>query len=97
MESTGLFSISLSIAIGMMCICLVLILVRFIKGPRLPDRVISLDVFSASLLGILAVYSVISGVRAYLDVAIVLSLVTFMGTIAFVYYLLHQKNRDKTK
>lgn len=80
-----------------MCLCLVLILVRFIKGPNLPDRVISLDVFSASLLAILAVYSAISGVRAYLDVAIVLSLVTFMSTIAFVYYLLHQKNRDKTK
>lgn len=92
----NLINTSLSIAVGMLCICLALILVRFIKGPHLPDRVIALDVFSATLLGLLAVYSVISDVRAYLDVAIVLSLVTFMGTIAFVYYLLHQKNRDKT-
>lgn len=93
----NIFESALSIAIGILCICLVLILIRFIQGPSLPDRVISLDVFAATLLGVLAVYSVISDVQAYLDVAIVLSLVTFMGTIAFVYYLLHQKNRDKTK
>jgi len=91
----NLFETSLSIAIAALCICMVLILYRFIKGPSLPDRVIALDVFSAQLLGVLAIYSIISGVRDYLDVAIVLSLVTFMGTMAFAYYLLQDKKKDK--
>jgi multicomponent Na+:H+ antiporter subunit F len=91
----NLFEISLSIAIAALCICMVLILYRFIKGPSLPDRVIALDVFSATLLGVLAIYSIISKVQAYLDVAIVLSLVTFMGTMAFAYYLLQDKNKKR--
>lgn len=91
----NLFEISLSIAIAALCICMVLNLYRFIKGPSLPDRVIALDVFSATLLGVLAIYSIISNVQVYLDVAIVLSLVTFMGTMAFAYYLLQDKSKKK--
>lgn len=91
----SIFQISLAIAMGALSLSLIPTLIRFMRGPSLPDRVISLDVFSATLLALMAIYAVITGVQAFLDVAIVLSLVTFIGTMAFAYYLIHQKNRDK--
>lgn len=92
----SLFEITLSVAASILCIGLILILIRFMKGPSLPDRVIALDVFSVTLIAIIAIYAAITDVKAYLDVAIVLSLVTFIGTMAFVYYLLHGRDKDKT-
>ena len=87
----GGLTTTLWISMGFLLISVALVLVRFIRGPSLPDRVIALDVFSGNLLGILAVYSVVADLQSYLDVAIVLALIAFVGTIAFVYYLLKRK------
>jgi multicomponent Na+:H+ antiporter subunit F len=37
--------------------------------------------------GIIAVYSVATGQPIFLDVAIVLALIGFLGTVAFAYYI----------
>lgn len=79
-------------AIAVLCLCLAVTLVRFVKGPTLPDRVMALDVFSANLIGILVIFSIISGTPANLSVALLFSLVTFVGSMSFAYYLL-QKNK----
>jgi multicomponent Na+:H+ antiporter subunit F len=72
-----------------------LTLVRFFKGPSLPDRVISLDVFSANLLAVLAIYSVLSEEKAYLNVALIMSLIAFVGTMTFAYYLVQKREKSK--
>jgi multicomponent Na+:H+ antiporter subunit F len=74
---------------------MILTLIRFIKGPSLPDRVISLDVFSGNLLVVLAIYSILSGEKAYLNVALTMSLVAFVGTMTFAYYLVQKRNQHK--
>mgnify|MGYP002651794816 CR=1 len=84
-----------NIAIVIMSISMLLTLVRFIKGPSLPDRVISLDVFSANLLAVLAIYSIISEQKAYLNVALSISLVAFVGTMTFAYYLVQKRNKHQ--
>lgn len=61
--------------------------VRLVRGPSLPDRVVALDLMATLIIAISAVYSVVTDQPAYLDVAIVLALITFLGTVAFAYYL----------
>jgi multicomponent Na+:H+ antiporter subunit F len=87
------FTLAAYIAICIIGVSTALTLVRFIKGPSLPDRIISLDVFSANLLVILAIYSILSDEKAYLDIALILALVAFIGTMSFAYYLV-QKSDD---
>ncbi len=89
------FTISSYIAIGIISFSMVLTLIRFVKGPSLPDRVISLDVFSANLLVFLAVYSVLAGEVTYLNVALLMSLVIFVGTMTFAYYLVQKRYKHK--
>jgi multisubunit Na+/H+ antiporter MnhF subunit len=58
-------------------------LVRFLRGPTLSDRIIAFDVLGimgVSLLVILALYFQRS---IYLDVALVFSLIGFLGTTIF--------------
>lgn len=61
--------------------------VRIARGPSLPDRVVALDLMATFIIAISAVYSVASGQPSYLDAAVVLALITFLGTVAFAFYL----------
>jgi multicomponent Na+:H+ antiporter subunit F len=60
---------------------------RLVRGPRLPDRVVALDLMSTQGVGICAVYAVAVDEPVYLDVAIVLALVAFLGTVAFARFV----------
>ncbi|MBN1372167.1 MAG: pesticidal protein Cry22Aa [Anaerolineaceae bacterium] len=61
--------------------------IRLVRGPYLPDRVVALDLISILVMGFIVVYAVRFNQAAYLDVAIILALITFLGTVAFAYYL----------
>ena len=91
----SLFTTSAYIAIAIISISTILTLVRFFKGPSLPDRVISLDVFSANLLAVLAIYSVLADEKAYLNVALIMSLIAFVGTMTFAYYLVQKREKSE--
>jgi multisubunit Na+/H+ antiporter MnhF subunit len=88
-----LFYLSLIIAISILSLCLILILYRFFRGPDLPDRVTAFDLFASCVISMMAIYAVITGSAAYLDVAIILSLITFLGSMSFSYYIM--KKHDK--
>ena len=90
----SLFILAAYIAIVIISVSTILTLIRFVKGPSLPDRVISLDVFSANLLAGLAIYSVVAGEKTYLNVSLIMSLVAFVGTMTFAYYLVQKKGKD---
>ena len=61
--------------------------IRLLQGPSLPSRVIALDMMSVLGIGIIVVYAVVSGQSVFVDVASVLALVSFLGTIAFAAYV----------
>lgn len=66
---------------------------RLVRGPSLPDRVVALDLMATLVIGIVAVYSVATGQSAYLDVAVILALIVFLGTVAFAYYIQREEGR----
>ena len=63
------------------------VLLRLIRGPSLSDRVVALDLLATLIIGFSAAYAVATNQPAFLDVAVILALVTFLGTVAFAYYL----------
>ncbi len=65
----------------------VLTFIRLAKGPHLPDRIIALDLLSVIAIGFFVAYAVQYNQPSFLDVAIILALITFLGTVAFAYYL----------
>lgn len=65
----------------------VLVLIRLIRGPSLPDRVVALDLLATLTIGVAAVYAIATERSAYLDIAVIIALIAFLGTVAFAYYL----------
>jgi len=67
-------------------VSVLLAVVRLVKGPRTADRVVALDLLSAVAVGITAAWSVAADDPVYLDVALLVALVAFLGTVAFATY-----------
>jgi multicomponent Na+:H+ antiporter subunit F len=68
-------------------LALLIAFIRLAKGPTLPDRIVAADLFGVLVVGLIAVLAGWSGVRATLDAAIVIALVSFLGTIAYATYV----------
>ncbi len=68
-------------------VSMVLILIRLILGPTLPDRVVALDMTGTAVMGLIACYTILTKQRTFLDPAVVLALIGFLGTVAFAKFI----------
>lgn len=73
-------------------VSIALIFYRFIKGPKMVDRIIALDLIITTGIGFISAYSILYNQPALLDVALILALIAFLGTVAFTYYI-QQRNK----
>ena len=76
-----------AVALTMLALGAVFTFVRLVRGPTLPDRVISIDLIGILIVCVLVVVAGDSGQQAFLDVAIVIALISFVGTVAYARYL----------
>ncbi|MGH7930816.1 MAG: monovalent cation/H+ antiporter complex subunit F [Candidatus Binatia bacterium] len=90
MSVSGISSIASVIALAMLSVALLLAFIRLARGPSLPDRVVALDLISILAAGTTAVYAIATGEPVFLDVALVVALISFLGTVAFARYLERQ-------
>lgn len=74
--SLVLFSTTIAIAV-----------IRIVLGPSMPDRVIALDMIGVNLIAIIAVVSIMLKTKAFLEVILILGILSFIGTIAFSKFI----------
>lgn len=60
---------------------------RIVLGPTLPDRVVAIDLIATIAVGVLATSAIAFDQPALIQPALVLGLVTFLGTVAFARYV----------
>lgn len=75
------------VILPLLSVSMILTFIRFVRGPRVVDRVIALDLIITIGIGFITVFSIRSGKELFLDVAMILALIAFLGTVAFSYYL----------
>ncbi|MCT1529618.1 monovalent cation/H+ antiporter complex subunit F [Sphingobacterium daejeonense] len=80
------------VILPILTISVLLVFIRLFKGPSVVDRVMALDLIITIGIGIITVYSIRQEQEVLLDVAIILALIAFLGTIAFSYYIEKQKD-----
>jgi multicomponent Na+:H+ antiporter subunit F len=66
---------------------LFLALFRLVRGPTTLDRVVALDLIGLLAMGFILAFTILSGRRVFLDVAVIMALIIFLGTVAFARYL----------
>ena len=84
---TDHINLFLEFVLGALALAAVVGFVRLLRGPSLPDRVVAFDLLATVGVGISAVYSMAHNQPVFLDVAVVLALISFVGTVAFARYI----------
>ncbi|KXS46972.1 MULTISPECIES: cation:proton antiporter [Methanohalophilus] len=77
----------LDIALVFMVLSIIPCIHRIIKGPTIPDRVIAVDALTTVIVVMLGVYSFVQGSVFFMDVALVISIIAFVGTVTIAKYL----------
>lgn len=84
---TGFQHIMIMLSFSALMAAMIMALIRLIRGPGSSDRIIALDQVGFVVMGFILVYSVMVRKAVYFDVAIVISLISFIGTVAISNYL----------
>jgi len=60
---------------------------RLARGPTILDRIVAFDLVTISVVGMIALLSVLWSTTLYLELILIFSLLGFLGTVAFTFYL----------
>jgi len=82
-----LLAIVIHTALVTLGVALLIAVVRLVKGPTLPDRVVAMDLIGVLVVGLIVVLAASTQVPATLDAAIVIALIGFVGTVAYATYV----------
>lgn len=89
----------LAIALVLFAIAIGIAVLRIILGPSMPDRVLALDVIGVNLIASIAVFSVMFNTKAFLEVILILGILSFIGTIAYSKFVergvIVERKRDR--
>lgn len=83
----NLQSLIMNLILPALSLAVVLTLIRLVKGPDLPDRVVALDLMAILVIAFIAVYAIATDQPVLLDIASIIALLSFLGAVAFAYYL----------
>ncbi len=78
----------LPIVVGLLTLALLLAAWRLFKGPSAPDRVLALDTLYINALALLVALGVWWNTALYFEVALLIGLLGFVGTVALATFLL---------
>jgi multicomponent Na+:H+ antiporter subunit F len=75
------------LALTLLAVAAALAFIRLAKGPTLPDRVIAIDLIGVLMVCVLVVMAGVTAQPAFIDVAMVVALISFGGTVAYARYI----------
>ncbi|MCM5570811.1 K+/H+ antiporter subunit F [Burkholderiaceae bacterium FT117] len=79
----------LPFAIGAFALALLLAAWRLLRGPDMPDRILALDTLYINSLALLVLAGLQYGTNLYFEVALVMSMLGFIGTVVLSKFLSH--------
>ena len=77
-----------AIAIGCLLVSIVLTVYRALRGPSWGDRITAFDFLGVNLAVLMVVAALRTGFVAFLDAALIVAILGFLGTVALTRYLL---------
>ena len=81
----------LTIALICLLIAVVLSIYRVLRGPSWGDRITALDFLTSSLAVLIVVAALKTGFTDLLDIALLMSVLGFLSTVALARYLLNRR------
>ena len=74
-------------SIILITLAMIVIIYRLVKGPNPSDRVIALDTIGVCLISLVGLFSIIVETSFFLEIILLLAILSFIGTIAFSKFI----------
>ena len=74
-------------AVSLITIAMVAIIYRLVKGPNASDRVVALDTIGVCLISLVGLFSIIVDTSFFLEIILLLAILSFIGTVAFSKFI----------
>lgn len=84
---SGVLAAAIWLGWAMLAVAFALGLARLAVGPHLPDRIVALDMLALIAICAALLFALASGTSSYVDVALVMALISFLSTVAFARYV----------
>lgn len=84
-----MLDLAINIAFVMIALAMLLNLWRMLRGPNMADRILGLDTLYVNSIALLVLYGLRTGSSAYFEIALLIAVLGFIGTVALCKYLLH--------
>jgi multicomponent Na+:H+ antiporter subunit F len=81
------FGTTFLVVLGALLLCIVMALIRVVKGPTAPDRIVGLDTINTIVIVSMVVFGAVFREIIYIDVAIIYALLSFVSTLFIAKYL----------
>ncbi len=91
----NILDIAVLICFLCMLIAMLLAFVRLVRGPSMYDRIAAIDFIASITMGFILIYSIVIKKSMYVDIAIIISLISFIGTVAISTYLKLNIKKDE--
>jgi len=82
-----MIDVALNLGFVMLALAILLGAVRLVRGPSIMDRVLAFDLITTCAVGMIVLLSIRWRTVLYLELILVFSLLGFLTTVAFVFYL----------
>jgi multicomponent K+:H+ antiporter subunit F len=82
-----MMTVALYATIAMVVLAALLNVYRLVKGPDAPDRVLALDTLYVNAIALIILLGITLGTRLYLESALLIAVMGFVGTVAMAKYL----------
>jgi multicomponent Na+:H+ antiporter subunit F len=88
-EDSGMIDLNTTflLVVIALALCIILALVRVVRGPTAPDRVVGVDTINTMVIVAMVAFGVAYQEVIYIDVAIVYALLSFISTLFIAKYL----------
>jgi len=81
------FDTTYFVVLGALMLSVIMAIIRVIKGPTAPDRIVGLDTINTIVIASMIIFGVAAGSVIYIDVAIVYALLSYISTLFIAKYL----------
>ena len=78
----------ITFALYMFLVSILISLVRLVRGPSLPDRVIAADTINGMIIVLIVLIGILQKNDMFLDVAVVYALISFIANLSISKYLM---------
>lgn len=82
-----MITIALYITLTLTGLAALLNVYRLVRGPDAPDRILALDTLYINGIALVILLDLVLGTRLYLEVALLMAVMGFVGTVAMAKYL----------